>query len=176
MLTDRTGVCGWRPKRVRHPACAGGRSRSEVRIGEPGRHPPRQRTDPGDLHMQHLTAPARAVATGYGPIGLLRTTAPTHTPADPGLGGRRHPRPHRHRRHPHHPITPSPHRPTYPRTNTELTIPATARWLCGIAEGLAGPARRQPTDQLLVLHPEATITALVCAYHDHLAHTDDHDR
>jgi bifunctional DNA-binding transcriptional regulator/antitoxin component of YhaV-PrlF toxin-antitoxin module len=57
----------------------------------------------------------------------------------------------------------------------ELTIPATARRLCGIAEGSRVLLAASPTQHLLVLHAEATITALLCAHHTRLAHTDDHD-
>ncbi|HEX5407986.1 MAG TPA: hypothetical protein VFX16_37455 [Pseudonocardiaceae bacterium] len=58
----------------------------------------------------------------------------------------------------------------------ELTIPAAARRLCGIADGSRVLLAANTTQQLLVLHPETTITALLCAHHDHLAHADDHDR
>jgi hypothetical protein len=58
----------------------------------------------------------------------------------------------------------------------ELTIPAAARRLCGIAEGSRVLLAASPTQHLLVLHPETTITALLCAHHAHLAHADDRDR
>lgn len=60
--------------------------------------------------------------------------------------------------------------------NTELTIPATARRLSGIPEGARVLLAASPNQQLLVLHPESTITALLCAHHARLAHADDHDR
>jgi bifunctional DNA-binding transcriptional regulator/antitoxin component of YhaV-PrlF toxin-antitoxin module len=58
----------------------------------------------------------------------------------------------------------------------ELTIPAAARRLCGITEGSRVLLAASPTQHLLVLHPETTITTLLCTHHDRLAHNDDHDR
>jgi len=54
-------------------------------------------------------------------------------------------------------------------TNSELTIPAAARRLCGIADGSRVLLAACPTQQLLVIHPESTITALLCAHHIRLA-------
>lgn len=59
--------------------------------------------------------------------------------------------------------------------HTELTIPATARRLCGIADGSRVLLAASATQRLLVLHPEATITTLLCAHHTRLAHADDGD-
>lgn len=58
----------------------------------------------------------------------------------------------------------------------ELTIPAAARRLCGIADGSRVLLAASPTQQLLVLHTETTITALMRDHHDRLTHADDHDR
>lgn len=73
-------------------------------------------------------------------------------------------------------ITPSPTGLHTLGPNTELTIPATARRLCGIADGSRVLLAASPVQQLLVLHPETTITALLCAHHARLAQTNDHDR
>lgn len=57
--------------------------------------------------------------------------------------------------------------------HTELTIPATARRLCGITDGSRVLLAASPTQRLLVLHSEATITALLCTHHTRLDHADD---
>lgn len=49
--------------------------------------------------------------------------------------------------------------------NTELTIPAAARRLCGITDGSRILLAACPDQQLLVLHPETTIATLLCAHH-----------
>lgn len=72
-------------------------------------------------------------------------------------------------------ITPSPTGLHTLGPNTELTIPATARRLSGIPDGARVLLAASPNQQLLVVHPEATITVLLRAHHACLAHTNDHD-
>jgi bifunctional DNA-binding transcriptional regulator/antitoxin component of YhaV-PrlF toxin-antitoxin module len=72
-------------------------------------------------------------------------------------------------------ITPSPTGLHTLGPNTELTIPAAARHLSGIADGSRVLLAASPTQQILILHPVGTITALLRAHHAHLAQADDHD-